>query len=229
VAEHRSVKEAELRAVIEGFGRTAGLDGETVARWKRELVGENNFNGRKQHYGLINRVLRHARFDNRVKSGCSWCRKKTPRKCKVRCIAYRAAVQNPRAREGWRDEPLSEMQKGEFMEWWNDRQKSPGLATIKKKLNRLNPRQSRMAKQLYDLLKNAKPTGRVNLCKEHLQMAALGKTMKDARVPWQTLRTRNAPNPKREHHVRRVLHRLEQILFIKGRHRRARGVTVRHR
>src|SRR5262249_21226292 len=72
--------------------------------------------------------------------------------------------------------------------------------------------------QLYDLLKNANPKGRTNLCKEHLEMAAQGKTMKDAGIDWQTISERNAPNPQREQHDRRVLHRLEQILFIKGQH-----------
>lgn len=218
VAEHRSVKEAELIAVIDGFGRRAELPKETIARWKRELVGEKSSDGKRVHYGLLNKVLRPARFDNRLKSTCSWCDKKTPRKAKVRELAYKATVNNLRAREGWRDRPLSEAQRNDFLEWWNNCEKAPGLATIKKRLRLLNPRQAGIANQLYNLLKNDNPPGRTNLCKEHLEMAAHGKTMKDAGLDWQTLRIRNAPNPKRENHDKRVLHRLEQILFVKGKH-----------
>lgn len=218
IAEHRSVKEADLRAVIEGFGRSAGLSQDTIVSWNRELVGEKSINGNRAHYGLLNKVLRPARFDNRIKSTCSWCEKKTPRRFKVREFAYKAVVNNLRAREGWRDRPLNEGEKNEFLGWWIDRSKAPGLATIKKRLRLLNPRQGGMANQVYNLLKNDKPPGRVNLCKEHLEMAANGKTMKDAGLDWQTMRIRNAPNPKREDHDKRVLHRLEQILFVKGKH-----------
>lgn len=111
VAEHRSIKEAEIYAIIEGFGRTVSLPAENIARWKRELVGEKSPDGKYLHYGLLNKVLRPARFDNRLRSGCSWCGKKTPRKNKVRDIAYRAAINNLRARAGWRDHPLTEDEK----------------------------------------------------------------------------------------------------------------------
>jgi hypothetical protein len=218
IAEPRSVKEAELCAVIDGFGKSSGLSEATIQKWKRELVGEKNSSGGRRHYGLLNKVLRPARFDNRIRSGCSWCGKKTPRKARVREIAYRAAVHNLRARDGWRDRPLTDQEKTVFFEWWQDREKAPGLATIKRRLNNLNPRQARMANQLYDLLKNTYPKGRTNLCKEHLEMAAQGKTMKDAGIDWQTISERNAPNPQREHHDERVLHRLERILFAKGKH-----------
>jgi hypothetical protein len=216
VAEHRSVKEADLRAVIDGYGKSAGLPPEAIAQWKRELIGEPALNGNRPHYGLLNKVLRAARFDNRIKSTCSWCEKKIPRKYKFREFAYKAVVNNLRARQGWRDRLLNEAEKNEFLTWWTDREKAPGLATIKKRLRLLNPRQGGMANQIYNLLKNDKPAGRVNLCQEHLEMAANGKTMKDAGLDWQTMRIRNAPNPKREDHDRRVLHRLEQILFVKG-------------
>jgi 5-methylcytosine-specific restriction endonuclease McrA len=218
IAEPRSVKEADLRAVIEGFGKNAGLSEETIQTWKRDLVGTRDSADKHRHYGLLNTVLRPARFDNRIRSGCSWCGKKTPRKARVRELAYRAAVHNLRGRDGWRDRPLTNEETQVFLEWWHDREKAPGLATLKRRLNTLNPRQARMANQLYDLLKNTDPKGRTNLCEQHLEMAAQGKTMKDAGVDWQTISERNAPNPQREHHDQRVLHRLEQILFVKGKH-----------
>jgi hypothetical protein len=218
MAEHRSVKEAEIGAIIDGFGRATALPAETLTQWKRELVGAKDGNNGYQHHGLLNKVLRPARFDNRLRSGCSWCGKKTPRKYKVREMAYRAAVNNLRARAGWRERPITEDEKNQFLNWWNDRQNAPGLATIKKHLTRLNPQQVRMANQLHDLLKNQQPKGRASLCKQHLQMAANGKTMKDAGVDWQSARIRNAANPQREQHDKRVLHRLEQILFVKGKY-----------
>jgi hypothetical protein len=203
VAEHRSVKEAELKAVVDGFG-CSKLPPETLGRWKKELAA------------LLNKVIRPARFDNRVRSGCAWCGKKTPRKAKVREIAYRAAIHNLRALTGGREGALPDEESRQFLDWYLDRKGAPGLATIKKRLLKLNYRQAGMANQIYDLLKNEHPKGRVSLCVPHLEMAAQGKTMKDAGVDWQTISTRNAPNPSREQHDARVLHRLEQIVFVKG-------------
>jgi hypothetical protein len=73
-----------------------------------------------------------------------------------------------------------------------------------------------MARQIFDLLWNDEPQGRANLCKQHLEMAAKGMTMKEAGVDWQTIAVRKAPNPCRQQHDARVLHRFEQILFRPG-------------
>ena len=92
-AEHRSVKVAELIEVIEGFGRSAGIPSATLERWQRELCGFTSKNG-KEKFGLLNKGLRPARFDNRLRTGCAWCGKPTPRKSEVRHVAYCAAVCN---------------------------------------------------------------------------------------------------------------------------------------
>jgi hypothetical protein len=204
VAEHRRVKEEDLQAVVEGFGRAANLPEETLERWKRELVG------------LLNKALRLPRFENRLKSGCSWCGKATPRKGKVRELAYWAAVNNLRVRR-WPAPPrpllVGEIQP--FKNWWEDRARAPEQATIKKYLQKIGT-QAEMARQFHDLLKNDSPKGRTSLCKQHLEMAARGKTMKDSGVEWQTIYVRKAPNPCREGRDARILHRLEQVLFRRG-------------
>src|SRR5437762_403118 len=48
-AEHRSVKEADLREVIDGFGKAAGLPKELTERWKQELCGGANEKGKLKH------------------------------------------------------------------------------------------------------------------------------------------------------------------------------------
>lgn len=204
VAEHRSVKEDELRAVIEGFGRAAGLPQPTLETWKEQLVR------------LLNKALRLPRFDNRLKSGCSWCGRATPRKSKVREPAYWAAVNNLRVRR-WPQPPrrLSEEELAAFRKWWAEPAKAPGVETIKRHLKKLGA-QAAMARQFHDLLKNPSPSGRASLCLEHLRLAAQGQTMKDAGVDWQTISVRKAPNPCRERRDLRVLRRLEQILFRPG-------------
>lgn len=203
-AEHRSVKEAELRAVVEGFERAVGLPNEISDRWKRELCK------------LLNKVLRPARFENRLKTGCAWCGKSTPRKVKVREIAYRAAVQNLRKREGFRVVPLDHENQKPFFDWWANPAQAPGVETIGRRLEKLNAGQKKMARQLYDLLKNQTPKGRTNLCVEHLSMAAEGKTLSDAGVPWQRIAVRRAPNPCAENRDARILKRLERLLFMPG-------------
>jgi len=238
-AEHRDVKAEDLRKVIDGFGRFAGLPAETIERWQRELCGGTNSNGKRKP-GLLNKVLRPARFENRLKSGCSWCGKPTPRKSKVRQIAYAAAVMNLRVREGRARRPLNEAERKIFWDWWEAREAAaaaptsgresssksenagkgaardaPKQAAIGEHLRRLGA-QEKMARQLYDLLWNREAKGRASLCRQHLEMAAKGMTMKDAGVEWQTIAVRKAPNPCREQHDARVLHRLEQILFRKG-------------
>ena len=204
VAEHRSVKESDLCAVIEGFGRAVGLSQQTIDTWKAQLVR------------LLNKALRLPRFDNRLKSGCSWCGKATARKGKVREPAYWAAVNNLRVRQWPRPpRPLNQEELERFKQWWADREKAPGAETIKRQLRKLGA-QHAMARQLHDLLKNPSPAGRASLCLEHLRMAAQGKTMKQAGVDWQTIAVRKAPNPCRERRDARILHRVEQILFKRG-------------
>jgi hypothetical protein len=116
-AEHRSVKAAELVEVIAGFGTSAGIPSATLQRWQQELCGFINKNG-KEKFGLLNKVLRPARFENRLRTGCAWCGKATPRKSKVRHVAYCAAVCNLRIREGRRPRPLNEAEKEVFWKWW---------------------------------------------------------------------------------------------------------------
>jgi hypothetical protein len=204
MAEHRSVKEAELRGVVEGFEQAVGLPNQISDRWKRELCG------------LLNKVLRPARFENRLKTGCAWCGKATPRKAKVREIAYRAAIHNLRVREGFGERKLTDSEREAYLKWWADPANAPGVDAISKRLKKMNPQQEKMARQIHDLLKNQDPKGRASLCKAHLQMAADGKTMKDAGVEWQTISVRKAPNPCRERRDERVMRRLEQILFQPG-------------
>ena len=206
VAEHRSVKESDLRAVIDGFVKSAGIPNVEANRWKKELAGER---------GLLNKVLRPARFDNRLKTGCSWCGKATPRKAKFRELAYRAAVNNLRIKENFRQRSLNDSEKQLFLNWWAEREKAPGADTIAKRLSKMNS-QKEMARQLHDLLKNEKPNGRTSLCVDHLKMAAEGKTMKDAGLSWQSVAIRKAPNPCGERRDARVLRRCEQILFRPG-------------
>ena len=214
IAEPRQVKEAELDQVVQGFGCSAGLPDDTVKRWQKELKG------------LLNKVIQPARFDNRMRTRCSWCDAAyPPRKAKVRELAYRAAVNNLRVSEGRRVRRLNDEEQQCFCEWWNQRADStPSLDTIKRTIGRLSPSDSRrskdqkkMASQFYNLLKYDRPPGRVNLCRKHLAMAARGQTMKDANISWGTLRKRNAPNPMREQRDLRILNRLERLLFHRDR------------
>ena len=223
-AEHRDVKVADLSSVIDGFGSSINLSKDTIQQWQRELCG------------LLNKVLRPPRFDNRLKSGCAWCGKPTPRKGKVREIAYEAAVRNLRVREGRALRPLQPEELAVFKRWWSLREQSgesrleaseqkdsrkdggqtvPKLRAIQSHLKRLGA-QEQMTRQIFDLLWNPKPQGRASLCQQHLAEAAQGKTMKEAVGEWQRLKVRKAPNPCREQHDVRVLHRLEQILFKPG-------------
>jgi hypothetical protein len=238
-AEHRSVKVAELMEAIAGFGKSADIPPATLQRWQQELCGLTTENG-KEKFGLLNKVLRPARFENRLRTGCAWCGKPTPRKNKVRHVAYCAAVCNLRIREGRRVRRLNKVEAEVFWNWWALREAAlaqekvragkpleeeakkrakgadaPKHETIKKHLQRLGA-QDKMARQISDLLWNEDAKGRASLCRRHLEDAALGKTMKDAGVEWQNISVRKAPNPCRERHDKRVLHRLEQILFRPG-------------
>jgi 5-methylcytosine-specific restriction endonuclease McrA len=201
VAEPRETKEEDLRKVVRGFCLSHGLDQQTCDRWQTQLVR------------LLNKVIRPAHFDNRLRSGCSWCGKATPRKKKVRERAFRAAVHNLRMERGrGRIEPE---QLNKILAWWDDRQNAPSLKEIEAHLRSLGAKAA-MARQLYDLLKNEKPAGRASLCVVHLKMAAEGKTMKDAGVDWQTIAPRRAVNPCREQRDARLIARLEAILFKPG-------------
>ena len=214
IAEPRQVKEADLEQVVRGFGCTAGLPDDTMKRWQKELKG------------LLNKVIQPARFDNRIRTRCSWCDAAyPPRKAKVRALAYRAAVNNLRVSEGRRVRRLTNEEQQPFFEWWERRtEATPSLDTIKRRIGGLSPSdarrskdQKKMASQFYNLLKYDRPPGRVNLCREHLEMAARGQTMKDANIAWGTLRKRNAPNPMREQRDLRILNRLERLLFHRNR------------
>jgi len=223
-AEHRDVKEADLCSVIDGFGSSINLSKDTIQRWRRELCR------------LLNKILRPARFENRLKSGCAWCGKPTPRKSKVREIAYEAAVRNLRVREGRVVRPLKPEEFAIFRQWWNLRGQSiesqqsgsqqkrsrkdssqtvPKLKAVQSHLKKLGA-QEQMARQISDLLWNEKPQGRASLCHRHLTEAAQGRTMKDVVGEWHRVKVRKASNPCREQHDDRVLHRLEQILFKPG-------------
>jgi 5-methylcytosine-specific restriction endonuclease McrA len=224
VAEHRTVKEADLRSAVEGFGNSINLTKATIQRWQRELSG------------LLNKVLRPARFENRLRTGCAWCGKPTPRKIKVRELAYEAAVRNLRVREGRSIRPLKPEELAIFAQWWHLRgqagesqqggseqkrsrkdrsQAVPKLKAIQSHLKKIGA-QEQMARQIFDLLWNEKPQGRASLCHQHLIEAAQGRTMKDVVGEWHKVKVRKAPNPCREQHDVRVLHRLEQILFKPG-------------
>ena len=204
VAEHRSIKEADIRAVVEGFSVSHGMSRQDTERWNHELCG------------LLNKILRPARFENRLKTGCAWCGKATPRKAKVREVAYRAAVNNLRIREIFRSRTLTDEERAIFLEWWSKPESAPGVKAISERITKMNPQQKGMGRQLADLLKNLNPAGRASLCAGHLRDAAAGKTMKDAGVDWQNIAVRKAPNPCGERRDHRVLHRLEQILFHPG-------------
>ncbi|MBI5236873.1 MAG: HNH endonuclease [Deltaproteobacteria bacterium] len=243
----RQIKENDLRTIVERFGTHYGLDAAVVKRWRQELVG------------LINKVVRPARYDNRLRSGCSWCGKKTPRlkKAKIRELNLHAAVENIRARPDERLrrlERLEERQKEPFWNWYQRRieekegkysfpkgpkapltERAPTKDNIEKYLESVKvPKQWMkdargktkfgfpMLAQLDNLLNRTLRRGRAKLCVEHLNMGAEGKTKKDAGIEWQTMRIRRAPNPKREQHDARVLRRVEDILFIKGK----RGVAA---
>lgn len=225
VAEHRSVKEADLRSAVEGFGNSINLTKATIQRWQRELSG------------LLNKVLRPARFENRLRTGCAWCGKPTPRKSKVRKVAYEAAVRNLRVREGRAIRLLKPEELATPTRWWSLREQAgesqqggseqkrsrkdsaqtvPKLKAIQSYLKKLGA-QEQMARQISDLLWNEKPQGRASLCRQHLIEAAQGRTMMDVVGEWHKVKVREAPNPCREQRDARVLHRLGQILFRPGR------------
>lgn len=240
----RQLKENYLKEVVTQFGMSYGLDSTTVARWQKELMG------------LLNKVVRPARYDNRMRSGCSWCGKRPPRlkKPDVRELNFKAAVENLRVKPDERlrwTRPLTPEEKEPLLSWHRRRieeregrfafpkgpkvpvtERAPSEDNIRKYLESIRAEKKwmkgskgrpkfdiPMLPQLVDFLnRSSSRRGRAKLCIEHLKMAAEGKTMKDADVEWQTLRNRRAPNPRREQHDARVLRRIEDILFIKGKY-----------
>lgn len=148
----RQIKENDLRQIIEEFGKRYQLEPKLVARWQLNLAGGIDAKG-KRHYGLLNRVLRAARFDNRVKSGCSWCGKKTPRikKLGIREKSLRAAVGNVRVY--WnefskRTRPLSENEKKPFLEWYSNRVAGANLSKSPKAITERAPSRKNIEKYL---------------------------------------------------------------------------------
>lgn len=105
-AVHRREKVQQLCEVIEGFINhgTRMADDEKKAliqEWQRELAGklDQDVDPRKNPSGLLNKVIRAPRFENRVKSGCAWCGRTCARRAKNRRTAFLAAVNNLRVCE----------------------------------------------------------------------------------------------------------------------------------
>ncbi|GEM_PF-1492676 len=225
VAEHRSIVESDLREVVKKF-TSAHSDGKNKLcdAWIRELLK------------LLNKPLRLARFENRVISGCSWCSKNTPRKYKVREDAYKAAVRNIRIRipGAASGVPLNEQQRQEFLSRFYDpefRNKTEKVrqATFERMLSRIRAQEA-LARQLAELTGNNKPTGRTNLCQQHLRLASEGsfqcyrhraicklsggsehETLE--RIERLGPAVRTTRNPCREAHDKRLIQRIEQIIF----------------
>lgn len=108
----RQLRLQELHAMVNAFAKRIVLSEAESERWQHELCG------------LLNRVVREARFENRIKSGCSWCGKKTPRlsKLEVRESAYLAAVGNLRVQtENGARRALDDDEKEKFRNWWRKR------------------------------------------------------------------------------------------------------------
>lgn len=109
----RSIKEQELSDIIKKFGEANGFSKAAVFQWQKELVV------------LLNRFMRQARFDNRTRSGCSWCGKNTPRlKPCISELSYKAAIGNLRIYDKVRgaSRKLNESEKEGFMLLWQHRQ-----------------------------------------------------------------------------------------------------------
>lgn len=202
-AEHRQVRLGDIEDVVRGFGNYIGLPAQEQKTWITQLQK------------LLDKPVRKARFQNRIKITCAWCGKPTPRKSKVREISYLAAVNNLRTTdETGIKRKLNDEEIRVFVNWWNA-EKRPGITKIKSTMKKMGIEQD-MANQLYDLLRNDNPKGRASLCRKHLEDAANGKTMKDAGIDWHTAKNRKLSNPSREQHDRRILDRLEKILFVPG-------------
>lgn len=224
IQEHRSVVESELKEVVEGF--TKNHCPENTELWVKQLIQ------------LLNKVVRLVRFDNRVISGCSWCGKNTPRKIKVREDAYFAAVHNLRVVPE-RRRPLTDDERKYFLDAWH-KNPSPSVETFKKKLRQIHA-QEEMAGQLADLLGKRIPKGRTDVCKQHLKMAREGGFLcnrhkvickilpSEEHVKMDDVKEENIAkcamrNPCRENHDKRLVQRLENILFDRDGRRKYNGV-----
>lgn len=158
----RQIKEEDLKQVITAFGKRYHLDENTIARWKLNLAGGVDPNG-KRRYGLLNRVLRAARFDNRLRSCCSWCDKNTPRlkKYEIRKMALEAAVGNIRVY--WneftkRTRPLTDKEKQPFFDWFSKQeQKAKFQKGSKVPVTEREPSRENISKYLEKLRATKRP------------------------------------------------------------------------
>lgn len=217
--EHRSIVVNELAEVIKGF--CAKNNEDKTHQWIKQLSG------------LLNRFIRIPKFDNRVIAGCSWCGKNTPRrkKAEIRKKAYLAAVHNIRVRDGYCSRPLDPVNRTKFLDLWGQitsgEKKSFGRGKIEKMLKELNAN-TEMAGQLYDLLKGKNTIGRTNLCKQcldwasqggflcnrHNQICKLTEMGEHEKLGSPTGYERyGAKNPCREQHYRRIIRKIEQVIF----------------
>ncbi|OGH57617.1 MAG: hypothetical protein A3I06_03980 [Candidatus Lindowbacteria bacterium RIFCSPLOWO2_02_FULL_62_12] len=212
--EHRSIVESDLKDIVDGWTRKNCP--QMTDMWKKELSC------------LLNKHVRPARFENRIVAGCSWCGKMVPRKSKVRELAYKVVVKNIRVEDFTSRQPLTAQEAEYFSQLWVDKEaKPPARTAIENKLKKLKA-SPKMANQLYELLAPSEPKGHTNLCQQHLEMAARGAFMcnrhhaicENNNGDHQTIdsvkegRKRAGPrNPCREDRDRRMIRRLEQILF----------------
>ncbi len=135
-AVHRREKVQLLNQVIESFiNSISTLEAQTkkdlITKWQRALAGDldQDFDPRKNPKGLINKVVRAPRFDNRVESGCAWCGKTCARKSKNRKKAYLAAVNNLRVYEVPPSSAhLAKERKGRLADLWQEGLKNPAEA-----------------------------------------------------------------------------------------------------
>ena len=100
-AVHRREKVQLLCEVIAGFVKHGTKLPEEekkllIKEWQFELAGDldQDVDPRRNPTGLLNKVIRPPRFENRIKSGCAWCGRTCARRSKNRRIAYLAAVNN---------------------------------------------------------------------------------------------------------------------------------------
>jgi len=134
-AVHRREKVAILRDMIRKFGEANGLSDDNIKQWQNELAGpdiQEDFDPRKKPKGLLNKVLRAPRFENRVRGGCAWCGKTCARKSKFRKQAYLAAINNLRV---WEIPPSSRLlagwQKERLRSIWHEGSSNPKEAKQK--------------------------------------------------------------------------------------------------
>ncbi len=221
----REVKEDELKTIVDAFGKKYGFPQEKTTKWKKELTG------------LLNKIVRAPKFDNRILSGCSWCGRPTPRLVQpdIRRLAYFTTIKNIRVRKSefsaYATEEPSEDALKPLRELWppetDSNQPSSGYrpptkGKIEKLLKSIGAFEYQngkikypMSTQLFNILSPSRSKkGRARLCTVHLKMASEGKTMKDAGFDWQTRRELNFRNPARKQHQERVIKEIEKMLFL---------------